>query len=106
MILHPLDVLESRLRNLAELPSKRNLQGIAQADLAIDVTRCFVLELLLREGNMRQILNAIGAVVADQIPSEEFRTLRWPQLQTLIAEQRRRYARRRQRQASRATRKS
>lgn len=126
-VLHPLDVLESRLKNLAELPSKRNPQGIAQAHLAIDVTRCF-LERLLREGNLRHLLNGIErvaqiaqekrlqaifhdygldplrAVPADQISSEEFRTRRWPQLQTLIAEQRRSYAQRRQRQAKRVKR--
>src|SRR5687768_17160014 len=30
-VLHPLDVLESRLRNLDVLPSKRNAIGVAQA---------------------------------------------------------------------------
>ena len=60
-VLHPLDVLESRLKNLAELPSKRNPQGIAQAHLAIDVVRCF-LEHLLREESSRRLLNAIERV--------------------------------------------
>src|SRR5262249_47561898 len=32
-LLHPLDVLESRLRNLDSLPSKRNVVGVAQARL-------------------------------------------------------------------------
>ena len=98
-VLHPLDVLESRLKNLAELPSKRAPQGIAQAHLAIDVVRCF-LEQLLREGPPRRLFNAIDRVVrvaqekslqtvlygygldllaavpADRVPSEEFRTRR------------------------------
>src|SRR5256884_1467075 len=60
-VLHPLDVLESRLKNLAELPSKRAPQGIAQAHLAIDVVGCF-LEQLLREGPARRLLNAIDRV--------------------------------------------
>lgn len=121
-VLHPLDVLESRLKNLAELPSKRDSQGIAQAHLAIDVVRCF-LEQLLREEPSRRLLDAIErvarmaqeknletvfydygldlltAVPADRVPSEEFRTRRWPQILTLITEQRRASAQRRQRRA-------
>ncbi len=121
-VLHPLDVLESRLKNLAELPSKRAPQGIAQAHLAIDVVRCF-LEQLLREGPPRRLFNAIdrvarmaqekslesvfygygldllAAVPADRVPSEEFRTRRWPQILTLITDQRRAHAQRRARRA-------
>jgi hypothetical protein len=117
-VLHPLDVLESRLKNLAQLPSKRNSQGIAQAHLAVDIVKCF-LEQLLREEPLRRLLDAIerlaritqdkglervfhdygldplSAVPADRVASEEFRTRRWPQLLTLIAEQRGTYARRR-----------
>jgi len=119
-VLHPLDVLESRLKNLAELPSKRNPQGIAQAHLALDVVRRF-LEQLLGEQSSRRLLDAIErvarvarekslevvfhdygldlltAVPADRVPSEEFRTRRWPQILALIVEQRRAYAQRRQR---------
>jgi hypothetical protein len=61
-VLHPLDVLESRLKNLAQLPSKRSPQGVAQAHLAIDVLRCF-LEQLLREEPARRLLDAIERVV-------------------------------------------
>lgn len=60
-LLHPLDVLESRLKNLAVLPSKRNRQGIAQARLAIDITRAF-LEELVSEGKMRLLLTAIERI--------------------------------------------
>ena len=125
-VLHPLDVLESRLKNLAELPSKRDPQGIAQAHLAIDVVRCF-LDQLLREEPSRRLLDAIERVVrmaqeksletvfhdygldlltglpADRVPSEEFRTRRWPQIVALITEQRRAYAQRRQRRAKPAS---
>jgi hypothetical protein len=119
-VLHPLDVLESRLNNLAQLPSKRDPQGVAQAHLAIDVVRCF-LEQLLSEEPARRLLDAIERVVrmaqekgletvfhdygldllngvpADRVSSEEFRTRRWPQIVTLITEQRRVYTQRRQR---------
>ena len=110
-VLHPLDVLESRLKNLAALPSKRNGQGIAHARLAIDITGAF-LEQLAREDNGRLLLNAIervariaqdkslepvfhefkldplAAVPADQVPSEEFRTQRWPRILELTKAQR------------------
>jgi hypothetical protein len=125
-VLHPLDVLESRLKNLAQLPSKRDSHGIAQAHLAIDVMRCF-LEQLLSEEPARRLLDAIervisiaqeksleavfhdyeidllDAVPADRVSSEEFRTSRWPQILTLITEQRRAYAQRRQRRAKPAS---
>src|SRR6185312_7663537 len=111
-VLHPLDVLESRLKNLAELPSKRNPHGIAQAHLAIDVAKCF-LEQLLREASARRILDAIermaqiagqkslqavlhdhgidvlAAVPAERIPNEAFRTKRWPQILAHTAQRRR-----------------
>ncbi len=125
-VLHPLDVLESRLKNLAQLPSKRDPQGIAQAHLAIDVVRCF-LEQLLREESSRPLLDAIErvarmaqeksleavfhdfgldpltAVPADRVPSKAFHTRRWPQIVAPIAEQRRAYAQRRQRRAKPAS---
>lgn len=41
-LLHPLDVLESRLRNLDALPSKRNAIGVAQARLAVSVVQAFI----------------------------------------------------------------
>jgi hypothetical protein len=48
-VLHPLDVLESRLRNLELLPGTRNAVGIAQAKLAVEVVRAFI-EHRLAEG--------------------------------------------------------
>ena len=119
-VLHPLDVLESRLKNLAALPSKRNRQGIAQAQLAIEIVRRF-LEELVSGGHTRLLLNAIerlaritqdqtlgavfhdfeldplDAVPADLVPSESFRKRRWPQILELAAEQRRAYTQRRRR---------
>ena len=122
-VLHPLDVLESRLKNLAQLPSKRDPQGIAQAHLAIDVVSRF-LEQLLTEEPARRLLDAIervariaqeksletvfhdfgldplNSVPVDRVASEEFRSRRWPQILTLIIEQRRTYAQRRQHQGN------
>ena len=45
-IMSPLDVLESRLRNLDILPGKRNSIGIAQAELAIAVVGKFFAALI------------------------------------------------------------
>src|SRR6202163_1393626 len=41
-VIHPLDVLDSRIQNLHLLPEKRNAAGIAQGSLAIDVARAFI----------------------------------------------------------------
>jgi hypothetical protein len=125
-VLHPLDVLESRLKNLAQLPSKRDSQGIAQAHLAVEVVRCF-LEQLLSEEPERRLLDAIervirmaqeksleavfhdyeidllDAVPADRVSSNEFRTRRWPQILTLMSEQHRAYAQRGQRRGKPAS---
>lgn len=121
-VLHPLDVLESRLQNLAHLPSKRTSQGIAQANLAVEIVRGY-LEETLSEDSPRRVVDAIervaqialqknlaavfhehqldllGAVPADRVPVEEFRTRRWPQLKAAVDEQRRSYAQRRGHQA-------
>jgi hypothetical protein len=116
-VLHPLDVLESRLKNLAVLPSKRDRQGVAQAQLAMDIVRSYI-EQLIAAGDFRQVLNAIervarialdkmldavfeefrfdllAAVPADRVPNEEFQTRRWPQIRELVAKQRENYKRR------------
>src|SRR5262249_49882951 len=61
-VLHPLDVLESRLRNIQSLASKRNPVGVAQANLALQVVRKF-LETLLAEGQKpRIVLSAVKRV--------------------------------------------
>lgn len=58
-ILHPLDVLESRLRNLAVLASKQNPIGIAQARLAVNVARAFVESHMTAGGNPRIVRQAV-----------------------------------------------
>lgn len=101
-VLHPLDVLESRFRNLASLSSKRNRFGVAQARLSIDVARHYLHALL--DGDERTLLEAIERIVrlaldtrlravlhgtgldplqavpAEQVPSQAFRERRWPQV--------------------------
>jgi hypothetical protein len=117
-VLHPLDVLASRLKNLAHLPSKRNPQGIAQTALGIDVARAF-LQQQAREASQRELLDAIeriskiaqdkdlsavfydhcfdllAIVAVDKVAAEEFRKKRWPQVVAAVAKQRATYAKRR-----------
>lgn len=124
-VLHPLDVLESRLQNLAQLPFKRTSQGVAQTGLAFEIVRCY-LEEALHDDSPRRLLDAIervaqiaqqptlaavfhdysldpmSVVPVDRVPVEEFRTRRWPQLKEAVAEQRRNYSQRRDHQADAA----
>src|SRR5580693_1990643 len=41
-LIHPIDLLDSRIQNLHLLPEKRTDAGIAQAGLAVDVVRAFI----------------------------------------------------------------
>lgn len=117
-VLHPLDVLESRLKNISALPSKRDRRSIAQARLALHVARCY-LEELAAAGDTRRLLKSIerivriaedrslaavfhdygleplDAVPVEQVPSAEFHERRWPQVREQIASRRRTYAARR-----------
>jgi hypothetical protein len=52
-LLHPLDVLESRLRNLDALPSKQNTIGVAQARLAVSIIRAVIEDLMDSAGDLR-----------------------------------------------------
>lgn len=103
-VIHPLDVLDSRIQNLHLLPEKRNDAGIAQARLAVAVARAFVvrevatrgerigLKLLERIGEMAADIAAVrvfllyGVDPLEAIPLEDFRTttalhkVRWPQI--------------------------
>jgi hypothetical protein len=46
-IMHPLDVLQSRVENLKRLPEKQTILGKVQAELAVDVVKRFIQELLI-----------------------------------------------------------
>lgn len=110
-VIHPVDVLDSRIQNLHLLPEKRTDAGIAQARLAFDVARAFIrrevatrderagLKLLERVadiGNIAAIrvflLYGIGPL--DGVPLEDFRTssalhkTRWPQIVEEVGEKR------------------
>jgi hypothetical protein len=61
-LLHPLDVLESRLRNLDALPSKRNPIGVAQARLAVKVVRGFIEDHMNSGGDPRVVRQALKRV--------------------------------------------
>jgi hypothetical protein len=61
-LLHPLDVLESRLRNLDSLSSKRNSIGVAQARLAVRVVRAFIEDYLEAGGDLRKVRQAVKRV--------------------------------------------
>ena len=102
-LLSPLDVLESRLRNLERLPGKRNAIGIAQTSLAILVAGKFV-EALIESEPLRTQLDAVeriaqialdsqlswvmfrfGLNLLDVVPlagisAAEFQSKRWPRI--------------------------
>jgi len=61
-VLHPLDVLESRLRNLDSLPAKRNDIGIAQACLAVSVVRAFIEDHMDTSNDPRTVRQAVKRV--------------------------------------------
>lgn len=54
-VMHPLDVLESRLRNIMILPSQQTAARVAQASLAISVTGSY-LRALVEEGMEKRIV--------------------------------------------------
>lgn len=61
-LLHPLDVLESRLHNLDALSSKRNAVGVAQAHLAVSVVRAFIEGYMDDGGDPRTVRQALKRV--------------------------------------------
>jgi hypothetical protein len=48
-VMHPLDVLQGRLENVHGLPDKRDEHGIAQLQLAVEMTREFLRDLARQE---------------------------------------------------------
>ena len=104
LLMHPLDVLQSRVENLAALSSKQNAEGIEQTRLAVLVAHEYILELAATPESERPVLNAIervasiaksaagvkaarqfGVAFLPGIPAyvvrnESFNTIRWPLL--------------------------
>jgi hypothetical protein len=111
-VIHPLDVLDSRIQNLHVLAEKRTDAGIAQARLAVDVARAFIRQEIAtrdeRSGvrmleRIVEIANDIAAVRVfllhgveplKAVPLEDFRTtsalhkVRWPQIVAEVGEKR------------------
>ena len=103
-VIHPVDVLDSRIQNLHLLPETRTDAGIAQARLAVDVVRAFItrevatrgehvgLKLLERIAEMATDIAAVrvfllyGIDPLEAVALEQFRTttalhkVRWPQI--------------------------
>ena len=115
-LLHPLDVLESRLRNLDALPSKRNAIGVAQARLAVNVVRAFIEHYMDEAGEPRTVRQAVkrverlaldtklsrvafiydidvlAAVPVERIAYSRFREEQWPRILTRLESKRERFA--------------
>ena len=111
-VIHPIDVLDSRIQNLHLLPEKRTDAGIAQGRLAVDVARAFIrqevvtrderagLKLLERVADIASDIAAVRVFLLYDIdplkavPLEDFRTtstlhrVRWPQILAEISEKR------------------
>ncbi len=111
-VMHPVDVLDSRIQNLQLLPEKRTEAGIAQASLAIEVVRAFLRQEITAHGERAglKLLERIAAIAADiaavrvfllhgidplaAVPLEDFRTtpalhrVRWPQIVAEVEEKR------------------
>lgn len=103
-VIHPIDVLDSRIQNLHALPEKRSEAGIAQARLAVNVARAFIRSQIAARGERAglKLLERVADIASDiaatrvfllysidpldAVPLEEFRTttalhnMRWPQI--------------------------
>ncbi len=111
-VIHPVDVLDSRIQNLHLLAEKRTDAGIAQARLAVDVVRAFLREQVATLGErvglklLERVVEIAGDIAAvrvfllyavdplSAVPLEDFRTTsalhktRWPQITGEIAARR------------------
>lgn len=111
-VIHPIDVLDSRIQNLHLLPEKRTAAGIAQARLAATVARAFIRREVASDGEkaglklLERVADIAGDIAAvrvfllygidplEAIPLEDFRTTsalhrtRWPQIVREVEEKR------------------
>lgn len=114
-VMHPLDVLSSRVANLAKVPGKQTTEGGRQVQLAIQVVRRFIalvadegdadkgqaralkaIEAVARlgaSGPGRKVRSAfdidfVEAIPADRIESARFQTVRWPRLLAQLGKRR------------------
>jgi hypothetical protein len=131
-VLHPLDVLESRLRNLDSIPAKRNAVGVAQARLAVSVVRAFIedfmdggndprkvrqavkrVERIALDARLAQValtydIDVLAAIPVERIAYPRFHELQWPKILARFERKREKFltlqARRSAPQAKRSTR--
>jgi len=111
-VIHPIDVLDSRIQNLHLLAEKRTDAGIAQARLAVDVARAFIQQEIDARGErsglklLERVAEIAGDIAAvrvyllhgidplEAVPLEDFRTtsalhrVRWPKIVAEIGEKR------------------
>ena len=111
-VIHPIDVLDSRIQNLHLLAQKRTAAGIAQANLAVDVAHAFLRQEIDARGERAglKLLERVAEIAADiaavkvyllygidplaAIPLESFRTTsalhksRWPQIVAAVGQKR------------------
>jgi hypothetical protein len=120
-LLHPLDVLESRLRNLDALASKRNAIGVAQARLAVSVVRAFIEDYMNEAGDPRTVrqsvkrveklaldtqlsrvaftydIDILAAIPVERIAYSRFREEQWPRILARLNTKRAAFERRKSR---------
>lgn len=67
-VMHPVDVLDSRIQNLALIPAKRTPAGVSQARLAIGVARAFISAEIDERGERKALplLERIAVIAADE----------------------------------------
>lgn len=106
-MMHPLHVLESRIKNVEKIPEKRDAQGINQVAMAIKVVNQYIAQRAIANeeaialkaiekvvsfgkvaaGKMvaKYGLNLIDAIPFDAIQNESFQKLRKPQIMLELA---------------------
>jgi len=106
-MMHPLHVLESRIKNIEKIPEKRDAQGINQAALAIKIVNQYIRQRVssneesialkatervvllgkVAAGKMlaKQGVNLIEAIPFDTIQNENFQKIRKPQIEMELA---------------------
>lgn len=111
-VIHPIDVLDSRIQNLHLIPQKRNAAGIAQARLAVDVALEFIRREVATRGERvgLKLLERIADIAGDMaavrvfllygidplnaVPLQDFRMtsalhkVRWPRIVAEVAQKR------------------
>lgn len=111
-VIHPIDVLDSRIQNLNLLVEKRNAAGLAQGRLAVDVASAYIRDAVANRGERQglKLLERVVDIATDiaavrvfllygidplqAVPIDSFTTTsalhrkRWPQVIGEVARQR------------------